>query len=86
MARIAGVTAKQASLFTRLVYRISRGKIRKMTGRAEVVEPVRNLAHHTRILFGVGQMDLAIEAASSISNRYKDLAMLKVAQMIGCPF
>ena len=86
MARIKLVDPKKAGLFTRLVFSIVRRKVRKLTGRAELVEPMRVMAHHPRIMWGYGQMDLGIEAGKSVPDRFKHLAMLRAAKLIECPF
>jgi len=84
--RISGISVKQAGLFARMVYSIAKGKIGKLTGRAEVVQPLQVMAHHSRVLWGVGQMDLATEGAKSVPSRIKNLAQTQVARMVGCPF
>lgn len=86
MARIPLIDLKKAGLFARLVFSITRRKVRDLTGRAELVEPVRLLAYHSRILWGYGQLDLAVDAAKSVPKRYKYLAMLRAAKLIECPF
>ena len=86
MARIQLVDPKKAGLFVRLVFSIVRRKVSKLTGRAELVEPMRVNAHHPRIMWGFGQLDLAIEAGKSVPARYKQLAMLRVAKLVECPF
>lgn len=86
MPRIPTVSPSQAGLFVRFVYRIAKRQIGKLTGRAEVVEPLQLMAHHPRVLFGIGQMDLGIEGAKSVPDRYKQLALLRAAKVIECPF
>lgn len=84
--RISGISVKDAGIFARLVYSIAKRKIGKLTGRAEVIEPLQVLAHHSRVLWGVGQMDLADEGAMSVPSRIKNLAKTQVARTVGCPF
>ena len=86
MPRISLVEPKNAGWFVRIVYGIVKRNIKKLTGRAEVVQPVQALAHHQRLLWGVGQMDLAVDAASSVPERLKNLAMLRAAKLVECPF
>ncbi len=86
MPRIAGVEPSKAGLFVRTIYAMARHQVGKITGRAELIEPVKNMGHHPRILFGIGQLDLAIEAGKTVPERYKQLAMLQVARLIECPF
>jgi len=86
MPRIEGVEASQASLFVRAIYSLARRGVGKLTGRRELIEPVKNMAHHPRILLGIGQLDLAVEAGKSVPSRFKQLAMLRVARLVECPF
>ena len=79
MPRIKGVT-KGGSLLARLSFWLTRKKI------GRVVVPVRIHALHTRLLFGYGQMEMAQEKASGVSERVKILAQVRVATLIGCPF
>jgi hypothetical protein len=86
MTRIPLVDPQKAGLFARTVFSMVRRKIKKITGRAEVVDPIRITAHHPRLLWAYGQMEMGIEAAKSVPDRYKHLAMLRAAKMIECPF
>lgn len=86
MARIEGVEPKDAGFFTKLIYRMARGKVGQLTGRKELIEPVKILAHHPRVLLSMGMMDGGLEKANSVKSRYKNLAMTQVARMVGCPF
>ena len=80
MTRINGVASEEAGLFTKTVYRMTK----KKEGR--VIEPIRVTAHHSRILMGMGAMELAQEKAVSVESPLKLLAQIKVATLIGCPF
>ena len=86
MKRIEGIDPKNAGLFTRLVYAVAKRKVAKLTGRGEVIEPVKVLAKHPRILVGMAQLDAALDKSKAIPSRYKSLAMYRVAGLIGCPF
>ena len=44
------------------------------------------MAHHGRVLAGMGAMDMALERSNRLDARLKHLAEIKVATMIGCPF
>ena len=63
MARINGVEPHEASLFTRFVYWQARGKIGKIAGKNQIVEPLKIAAHHPRLFRGYGQMEMAQDAA-----------------------
>ena len=86
MPRIEGVEPEQAGFFTKLIYRIARKEIGKATGTAQLIEPVKIMAHHPRILLSVGMMDLGLEKSSEVKPRYKHLGMLQAARLVGCPF
>ena len=86
MPRIPTVEPREASLFTRLVYRLAAKKVFQLTGRRVVVEPLKIVAHHSRLLFGQGQMELALDKSKSVPKRYKRLAETLTARLVGCPF
>jgi hypothetical protein len=86
MARIVGVEPGRASWFTRLVYWAARRKTGQLTGLARVVEPLKVLAHHARLLRATIHMELGQDAARSVPAALKALASLKVATLVGCPF
>ena len=75
-----------ARLFTRIVYRLAGKKIAQLTGQRVVIEPLKVVANHTRILFGQGQMELALDKARTVPDRYKRLAETLTARLVGCPF
>jgi hypothetical protein len=80
MARIAGIEPQQANLFTRFVYWMTKRKL------GRVVLPVKITAHQPKLLRGMGEMENAQFAARSVPMTLKELASIKVAMMIGCPF
>jgi hypothetical protein len=84
MARIRGADpSKQGlvrGLFTRIVYRMTRKKV------GRVVMPVQLVAHHAKLLWGYGQMEQAFASSHLVAAGLKDLAQLRVATLIGCPF
>jgi len=80
MARIPGVEPSQASWFIRFAYWMTKRKI------GRVVLPVKIMAHQPRLVFGYGQMEMAQAALHSLDETLKELASIKVATMIGCPF
>ena len=86
MARIAGVEPKRANLLTRALYWLVRRKVRELTGRALLVEPIQITAHHTRLLVALGQMEMGQAAANSVPARIKTLASILAATHIGCPY
>jgi alkylhydroperoxidase family enzyme len=51
-----------------------------------VVTPVTVTAHHPQILWGYGQMEQSLLSSHRLDTGLKDLASLRVATLIGCPF
>ncbi len=86
MAHMKGVEPAEAGWFTRLVYWLVRRKFGKLTGRDRLVEPVKIAAHHPRLLRAMGQMEGGLAAARSVPDGLKQLASLKAAMLVGCPF
>ena len=80
MARIPGVEPKEASLFTRIAYFMTKRKL------GRVIMPIKIKAHHPRLLRALAHMELGQEAAKTVPAQLKALAQVKVAMMIGCPF
>ena len=86
MARMNGVEPHEAGWLTRLIYRPVRRKLGKLAGSSRLVEPVKIAAHHPRLLWATGQMELGLEAATAVDPALKSLAGLRAAMRIGCPF
>lgn len=84
MARIRGAEPGQqgllSGLFTRLVYSLVKRKL------GRVVKPVQIVAHHPRIFWGYAQMEQSLVSSRSVDAALKDLAQLRVATLVGCPF
>ncbi len=84
MARIRGADpSKQGlltGLFTRIVYALTRRKV------GRVVMPVQLVAHHPKLLWGYGQMEQSFASSRLMGADLKDLAQLRVATLVGCPF
>ncbi len=80
LARLAPRPAQGSGLFVRLAYWFARRRLGK------VPVPVGIMAHHRWILAAAGSYELALERASAMDGRLKELAMIKTAMMIGCRF
>ncbi|MGC2196961.1 MAG: hypothetical protein WA628_19960 [Terriglobales bacterium] len=84
MARIGGAEPSQqgllGGLLTRIVYALTKRKL------GRVVMPVAVTAHHPQILWGYGQMEQSLLSSHRVETALKDLAMLRTATLIGCPF
>src|SRR3954447_16755909 len=90
MARIQGVPQEQAGPIVKLVYRLMRKGMKKMTGRDAAhgsgIEPVEIWAHQPKMMSGMGNFQQAVRKGNSVDERLKYLVELKGAQMIGCEF
>lgn len=84
MARIVGAEPRKQGLLSGLLTRLAYVLTKRKVGR--VVIPVQIVAHHTRILWGHGQMELSLGASRLVDAGLKNLAQLRVATLIGCPF
>jgi len=84
MARIEGADPRTqgflGGILTRIVYKLVKSKL------GRVVMPVRVAAHHSKILWGYGQMEQSLIGSRLVDAGLKDLAQLRVATLVGCPF
>lgn len=80
MARIPGVEANEAGIFTRFLYWMTRRKV------GRVILPFKVTAHQPRLLTAVGQMEMGQQAVKSVDAKIKALAGIKTATLVGCPF
>ncbi len=84
MARISAADPGKKGLlggfFIRIVYWAVKRKIGKL------VMPVQITSHHPRILWGYVQMEQAQFGSRLVDVSLKNLAQLRVATLIGCPF
>ena len=78
--RIEGVSRSKASLFVRLVCWFSQRRFGK------VVDPLKLTGHHSWLSFGYGMFEFASERAQLVELRLKELAGIKAATLVGCPF
>ena len=90
MARIQGVSRKQASPIVKLVYTFMHRGMKKMTGREPVhgsgIEPVEFWAYQPKMMSGMGKFQGAVRKGKSVDERTKNLCELKGAQLIGCEY
>ena len=84
MARIEGADLSKQGLFqgmfTRIIYSMTKRKV------GRVVMPVRIAAHQTKLLWGYGQMEQSVLGSRLVDERLKNLAEVRVATLVGCPF
>jgi len=90
VARIQGVPREQAGAVVRLVYRLMRNGMKKLTGREPAhgsgIEPIEIWAHQPKMMTGMGRFQQAVRKGNTVDDRLKNLVELKGAQMIGCEF
>ena len=86
MARMQGVEPHEAGWFIRLMYWLVQRKIGQITGKKQLIEPIKITAHHPRLLKALGQMEMGQEAARSVPVALKSLASIKAATLVGCPY
>jgi hypothetical protein len=84
MPRISPVDASTKGFFTRLFLRFIFFLTQHKVGK--VVMPVRVLANHPRILFGYGMLEDSLGRSHLVEEALKDLAQIRVATLVGCPF
>ena len=80
MARIDGISDEEASFITKRVFAVSA----KETGR--VPDPLRIMAKSGPSMFGIGLFQMVFDNAKTVDKKYKTLACLKAAALIGCVF
>jgi len=86
MAYMKGIDPTEAGWFTRIAYWFVRRKFGKLTGNERLPEPVKVAAHHPRLLRAMGSMEGGLAAARSVPTELKQLASLRAATLVGCPF
>lgn len=84
MARIPGADPKRQGMLSALFTRIAYAATKRKLGR--VVTPVEITAHHPKLLWGVGQMEQSLAGSHLVEDGLKDLASVRVATLVGCPF
>jgi len=80
MSRIQGVQDKEAGLVTRLIFRMAKRRLGKVPLglRVRAIDP--------KLLRMALRMDVHTRDARTVPSGLKELAQLKVAAMVGCPF
>jgi hypothetical protein len=80
MPSIRGLEANEVGIFTRFLYWMTKRKVRR------VIVPFKVTAHHPRLLLAMGQMEMGQAAAHAVDHKLKELAGIKAATLVGCPF
>lgn len=84
MARIRGADPSKQGLLSGLLTRIVYAMTKRKVGR--VVMPVQLVAHHPKLLWSYGQMEQSFASSHLVRAALKDIAQLRVATLVGCPF
>lgn len=84
MARIPGAPQNQGGPLRRLLVGIVYSVTRRRLG--HVIMPVQVTAHHGKIFWGYIQMERSQMGSKLVSHKLKELAQLRVATLVGCPF
>jgi hypothetical protein len=79
MARIQGVSDRQAGLLSKFLFRLARRKL------GRVSEMWRLCAHVPRIHLGRGLMELLLDSSRLVDRRLRWLGVVKTATLVGCP-
>ena len=80
MAHIPSRSVQGSGLLVRLAYWFAQRRV------GRVPAPVGVMAHHPGVLTAVGAFELAFERAREVDPRLKELALVKVASLVGCRF
>ncbi len=90
MARIQGVSRKQAGPLVKLVYAFGPKMMKKLTGRepqaGSGLEPMEIWAHQPKMMMAMGRFNQTLRKGRSVDERIRSLCELKGAQMIGCEY
>jgi 4-carboxymuconolactone decarboxylase len=88
MARVAGVSARDAGLRVKLAYYFTRRQIARLAGREteRMIEPVEIYAHAPGLLLAYGRLEHATAQLHRLDDRFKALAELKAATLTHCEY
>lgn len=85
MTRIEGVPEQRANLVVRVIYRLVRRELAKMTGqRGRLTGDIPVRAHRPGLLVGYGLFEKSVASRPRVEERLRALAVLKSAVMQGC--
>lgn len=88
MARIAGVSGRQAGPYTRLIYYFTRRSLASLTGRSPegMLAPLELYAHTPRLLRGYAKLEQATAGLRRLDKRTRALAELRAATVTQCEY
>ncbi len=78
MARIESVKTEEASLISRVLFWLAKRRIGKVS------EMWRIAAHVPRLHFGRGLFELLLDRSCLVDRRFRKLAHVKTAMLVGC--
>ncbi len=79
MARIKGVKGRQASLVSRVLFRIAKRRLGRVSEMWEIC------AHVPRLHLGRGIFELLLDRSWKFDRKLRKLASIKAAMILGCP-
>ncbi|ORV14033.1 carboxymuconolactone decarboxylase family protein [Mycobacterium celatum] len=88
MARLTGVSDRDAGLGARIAFYFTKRRLAQMTGlqTATMLEPLRMYAHIPKLLNAIGRLELAESKLDMLSARHRALAELKAATTVRCEY
>src|SRR5262245_65671999 len=88
MARITGVSAREAGPAVKLAYFFTRRQLARLAGRKteRMIEPLEMYAHVPGLLRGYGSLEQATAKLHRLDERLKNLAELKAATLTNCEY
>ncbi len=78
--RIKEMSQDSGGLPVKVAYWFSRKRFRR------IVSPVKVICHHSWVLLGSWAFEMAFERSKKVDARLKELALIKVAALVGCPW
>jgi AhpD family alkylhydroperoxidase len=88
MARLTGVSDRDAGLGAKIAFFFTKRKLAQMTGleTAGMLEPLRMYAHIPRLLSAIGKLEQVESKLDILSPRQRALAELKAATTVRCEY
>ena len=88
MARLKGVSDRDAGVGAKIAFFFTKRKLAQMAGleTAGMLEPLRMYAHIPRLLSAIGKLEQAESKLDILSPRYRALAELKAATTVRCEY
>ncbi len=78
--RIEEMSQGKGGLLVKVAYWFSLKRFGK------IADPVKVMCRHIWVLLGSGAFEMVVERSKKVDTRLKELAQIKVAALIGCPW